>query len=434
MRHVWNVFKYELQRNLARKGYLFTTFALPVVLFIAYFGINALSESANDDDTEDSQTEALELFNQGIFIDYASGYVDLSGEFADVGDLPAWQLTAYPDEASAQTAIDNEEIEVYYIIAEDFAETQDVRLVLPTFSLDDFSEEPMRQLLLTSLSESVATDILIRLQFPIFMEEIKLESEADNAGVVVDAEAEQDENDDNFILVYGFAMIFMVSIFSTNGYLMQTVITEKETRVVEILISSVKPIQLLMGKILAMGCLGLFQIGVWIGTILILTQISGGSTVNSEALADIMDNIGDQLSAEIVLTILIYFVLGYLFFAAVFAAIGAISESMTNGPNIAAIFIMPAVALPMILLTQFIETPNGSLPQLLSMIPLTSPISMVMRVTSGEVPFGEIAVSMVLLIIFDVFVIWLAGRFFRAQSLLAGQTPKLRDIPAILRG
>lgn len=427
MRYIMTVFKYELQRNLARKGFLFTTFALPVLMFLAYFGVNAIAQNANDDDSTTSTQE------QDVFTDVASGYVDLSGVFAEAGDLSEWKLSYYPDEASAQTAMDNGEIDIFYIIAEDFVETQDVRLVLPTFSLEGFSEAPIRQLLLNVLSDDVATEVLLRLQFPVFVEEIRLESQADDDGVIIDADVQEEQEEDNFIVVYGFSILFMLAIFGTNGYLMQTVISEKESRVVEILISSVKPLYLLAGKILAMGVLGIIQIGVWVGTILILTQIAGNSS-NLPSQLDFMNGISEQLTVDVVLMVLLYFVLGYLFFAAIFAAVGAISESMANGPNFAAIFVMPATVLPMIMLNEFITSPNEGLPQILSLIPITAPISMIMRLTVVDVPIVEVVISVVLLIIFDIGMIWLAGRFFRAQSLLAGQTPKLRDIPAILRG
>src|SRR5690606_16029283 len=130
---------------------------------------------------------------------------------------------------------------------------------------------------------------------------------------------------------------------------------------------------------------------------------------------------------------IIYFVLGYLFFAAVYGAVGAISTSLQNGPNYAAIFSMPLI-LPFLMLTVFAETPNATIPVALSIFPLTSPISMIIRLVVTDVPFIELAVSILLLALADVFMIWLAGRFFRAQSLVAGQVPKLKDFAKLIFG
>src|SRR6185295_11530383 len=126
--------------------------------------------------------------------------------------------------------------------------------------------------------------------------------------------------------------------------------------------------------------------------------------------------------------LLLYFAAGYLFFAGAYGMIGAISNSMQEGPQFAVVFTLPAV-LPLYFLGIFISSPDGTLPVILSLIPITAPLAMVMRISVTTVPAWQIILSLALLVILDVVIIWLAGRLFRVQNLLAGQTPKWRDLP-----
>jgi ABC-2 type transport system permease protein len=113
--------------------------------------------------------------------------------------------------------------------------------------------------------------------------------------------------------------------------------------------------------------------------------------------------------------------------------VGAISNSMQEGPQLAVIFTLPAV-LPLYFLGLFISSPDGTLPVILSLFPVTAPLAMVMRISATTVPVWQIILSLALLVVMDVLIIWLAGRMFRVQNLLAGQVPKIRDLPKLLRG
>jgi ABC-2 type transport system permease protein len=209
---------------------------------------------------------------------------------------------------------------------------------------------------------------------------------------------------------------------------MQSVIEEKETRLIEILVSTVRPTELLAGKILALGSLGLLQIVVWLGSVLLLVRFM----VNLPALATTFLS-GIFLPGDILPIFLIYFFLGYLFFAAAYGMVGAISNSLQEGPQYAVIFTIPA-ALPFYFFSLFVTAPDGTIPTAMSLIPFTAPLAMVMRVVISAVPGWQIALSIVLLILADMGMLWLAGRLFRVNTLLAGQLPRLRDIPRLLRG
>lgn len=417
--HTLQVFLYELRRNLRRKGFLFTTFGIPLIAYVLFFGYQLITNLTRQDDEPHDTTQ--EILSSSQFENIRSaGYVDLTGMFSSPNARMSEVLTAYPDEDAARAALEAEVIDVYYIIPADYAETGDVVLVMPRFSMGQTTTGPIRQLILSHLAQGLDQDQFNRLVNPANFREINLQRDATGA---------QETNfGADFAVVYVFAIALMIGVFTTNGYLMQTIIEEKETRLIEILISGMRPTQLLAGKILAMGLLGLLQIVVWIGALLLLAHIAAGS-----ALPLLMSIANISLPPDKVALLLLYFILGYLFFAGAYGMVSAISTSMQEGPQYAVIFTLPAV-IPLYFLGIFIATPDAAMPVILSLFPVTSPLAMVMRISITTVPAWQILLSLALLVAMDAVMIWLAGRMFRVNTLLAGQTPKLRDIPKLLRG
>ncbi len=419
-RHIAHVFLYEFRRNFRRKGYLFTTFGIPLIAFVVYFGYQAVNRINTRNvspiaGASQAIASTAELF-KGIA---RAGYVDLSGQFPDAGDLKD-KLARYDDENAAQSALNSGKIDLYYVIPADYLKTGDVTLVMPRLNLGQISADPVRRLVLGQLSQGIDRNLFSRLVDPVTVQEINLQR--DSSGKT------QTNFGADFAVAYLFAILLMLAVFTTNGYMMQTVIEEKETRLIEILISSMRPTQLLAGKILALGLLGFLQIVVWLVAIVWLGRLAAGS-----GLTALVALISLNLTPMQVLIFLLYFIFGYLFFAAAYGMIGAISASMQEGPQFAVFFTLPA-AIPLYFISLFTTSPDAPLPVILSLIPVTAPLSMVMRISITTVPAWQIIVSLILLIALDAVMVWLAGRLFRVQTLLAGQAPKLRDIPRLIRG
>ncbi len=406
--HLLQVFRYEFRRNFRRGGYLFMTFGLPILGII---GLTAVVLIASLSTAAATRREG----GGSPFEVSHAGYVDLSGMFSDAGPLSD-RLTRYPDEETAQAALSNGQIEVYYLIPADYLETGEVIAVMPQFSIAPLNEELIQQLIVHTLTRGVDPILLARLQNPARFEEINLERTTTQ------------EYGTSYALVYTFAMMLTLGMFTTSGYLMQSIIEEKETRLIEILISSLRPVELLAGKVLAFGLLGLIQLAVWFGTVFAVIALAGlasGAFFTSVA--------GISIPPLTIVLVIVYFILGYLFFAACMAAIGGLSASQREGPQYTIIFTLPAV-IPLWFINFFLEAPNDTLPVVLSLIPFTSPLAMVERLAITNVPFWQVAVSLTLLVLTAAGTIWLAGRLFRVQTLLAGQFPKWQDIPKLVRG
>lgn len=418
--HLARVYLYELRRNFRRKGYLFATFGIPIIVIALLLGYHAVTTLGQDGGAPAEAPSPGAIFGVP---DNASegrtlGFVDLSGVLDGVDDTGS--LLRFPDEAAAAAALQADEIDSYYVIAADYLATGGVTLVQPTLSLGGVTERPIRELLRAALRQQIKDDALYyRLVDPTNVEQVNTQH-----GAAQPASAQ--DFDSSFVLVYVFVIALLTSLFMTNGYLLQAVVEEKESRIVEILISTVRPLLLLAGKILAYGTLGLFQILVWVAALLIVLQLG-------QLLASLSVLAGMFIPLDALPLVLVYFLLAYLFFAAAYGIVGALATTMREGPQYVVIFTLPAVV-PLYFISLFIEAPDAALPVILSLIPITAPLAMTMRLLLTAVPAWQIALSVGLLVLAIIFMMWLAGRLFRVQVLLAGQMPRLRDLPRLVRG
>jgi len=197
----------------------------------------------------------------------------------------------------------------------------------------------------------------------------------------------------------------------TSSFMMENVVEEKETRMVEMITTSITPLELLGGKILGLGALGLLQIVTWV--------LAGG------AIIAIRQDVAQMLSgvhypAWLLALAILYLFLGYILYGGLLSAIGASSTSMQEAQPIAGLFSLIAVA-PLFVLAQFLENPNGIWPTFLSLLPFTAPTAMMIRLVLGQVPWWQLAVSLGLLVATVVVVVWLAAWVFRIGLLMTGQ-------------
>lgn len=243
--------------------------------------------------------------------------------------------------------------------------------------------------------------------------------------------------------VIGFIMGFMIYITMLiyGSVVMQGVIQEKTNRVVEIIISSVRPFDLLMGKVLGIGAMGLVQMTFWAVLILGGAMFSGviismfldpanldlpASASQAELLAA-ADIVIPVINPFIFVWFVLYFLLGYLLYASIFSAIGSSVEQQQDAQSL-----MLPVMLPIIMSIMFLQTvvqaPNSTLAIVLSMIPFTSPISMVVRYAVTEVPVWQMFLSFSILVGSFVGAIWVSARIYRVGILMYGKKASIKDL------
>lgn len=236
-------------------------------------------------------------------------------------------------------------------------------------------------------------------------------------------------------LIGGFLIYIFIFMYGTM--VMRSVIEEKTNRIVEIVISSVKPFELMLGKIISVALVGLSQFAMWIILGFVFILIANGflsteidiTSLNAHE-GTLQSDINDSLMAlplkSLLTTFIIYFLGGYLLYGSLFAAIGAASDQETDSQQ----FIVP-ITIPLILsfiLVQIvIDNPHGGLAYWLSMIPFTSPIIMIARVPFG-VPLHELILSISLLILGFLFTTWLAGKIYRVGILMYGKKASYKEL------
>jgi ABC-2 type transport system permease protein len=259
-------------------------------------------------------------------------------------------------------------------------------------------------------------------------------------------------------VAYACGFLIYMFIFIYGVQIMRGVMEEKTSRIVEVVISSVKPFQLMMGKVLGIAAVGFTQLALWVLLSIGISSVMARSvspdkmvearvnrttaTVTTdtpqEKAAKKDTNIAAKMTAAlraadlnvplIVGCFLFYFLGGYLFYGALFGAIGSAVDNDTDTQQ----FMMP-VTMPLVLtfvVSQAVLTtnPNGQVAVWMSMIPFTSPIAMMMRLPFGGVPAWQLATSMVLLVLGFIFTTWLAGRIYRVGILMYGKKVNYREL------
>ena len=261
-------------------------------------------------------------------------------------------------------------------------------------------------------------------------------------------------------LVYigGFLMYMLVFIFGAQ--VMRGVIEEKTSRVVEVIVSSVKPVELMMGKIIGIALVGLTQFLIWVFLTIAITGIVKSTVLKSGDLAGVTQSVThsvlspeqqEQMAAEVpeinpelvefsklfesamnqpwglvILSFIFYFVTGYLLYASIFAAIGSAVDNETETQQ----FMLP-VTIPIILALMVamgtMQNPESSLSFWFSLIPLTSPIVMMARLPFG-VPYWQLAVSMFLMVVTFIAFVWMAAKVYRTGILMYGKKTSWQEI------
>lgn len=225
-------------------------------------------------------------------------------------------------------------------------------------------------------------------------------------------------------LAMAVGLLLYTTIFTASSYLMQSVTTEKESRVIELLLTSVSPLELLGGKVVGLGCLGALQLAVWGGFGLASLNIVA---VVAAALATA------HFGAATIVLAGVYFVFGYLFYASLMGAVGALVPSFQESGPLTFIVLLPAW-LPFLVFELLLQQPHGLVSRALSLFPPTAPLVMMLRLTSGGVPWTDVALSLVLLVLGAVGVLVLAARVFTATRLLAGEGFSLSRALTVLAG
>jgi ABC-2 type transport system permease protein len=413
MRSIWPVIKHEIKTTLRQRSFWFFTFLMPALLlgFQVYYVIqdSGLGNSGSDQATA---SEAAEETNATLTDAASIGLVDESGLIQEIpAGIPPNMFTPFPDQASARAALEAGEIEQYVRVSADYITTGQVTVYDKNFQIlqsgenmgvafDSANAWTLEHLLNVNLTGDERLVTTLRDPIPAVL----AEWHAVNPPVETDEGAQASAQIIANVMPYVYYFILIV----VSGYLMRSVTAEKENRTVEVLLLSLRPRELMIGKIVGLSTVAWLQLLVWLGGgILILDR--GSSWLNLSGL---------DLTPGFFLWAFLFLVFGYLLYASVMAAAGAIAPNAREAGKVTWLLILPLMPTLMFGST-FFENPHGTLSLLLSLFPFSAPSAMVTRLAVTQVPLWQPFLSLSGLAVTACLFVILAGRFFRADNLLS---------------
>ncbi len=390
------VLRHEISTILSRPSFLFAMFGIPII-GVAVFMVAAQLSKGNP-----AQSVLTQLISSPA-ITLPEGYVDESGIIKEIPpSIQSRSLLPFHDEASASQAVADGQISGYYVISADYIQSGKITNIRSDFN-------PLN-------TSGGSSDLQKILQVNLLGGDLQLADLINGptdlkSSSLSTAPQREESNMLTFFLPYAVTMLFYIIILSAASLLLSSVAKEKENRVMEILMVSVTPRQLLTGKIVGLGLLGLLQTIAWVGTGRIL--LARGATTFSLPAAF-------QLPASFLIWGIIFFLLGYAVYASLMAGLGALVPNLREASQATIVVIFPLIV-PIFLLSVLIEEPNSVLATILSIFPLTAPVAMMTRLSAGVVPFWQTLLAAVLLALTAMFVVRAVARMFHAQTILSGQ-------------
>jgi ABC-2 type transport system permease protein len=410
MRNVWIIGRHEFLTALLRPSFIIITILIPLLGLVS-LGVAAFAggqASSFIDRQFNGQTSP-------------TGIVDQSGLFTPI--LPNYrdQYQAFPDEASAKVALQRGKIDVLVIFPADYMQTGRITQVTAKDNLEnsvlgdsgDFKRFIVEHLLRTNTDTALNTRLLTPVST---VTQLDVNGKPSTGKGGLDAIF-------GYMVSYFIAIFLAISIFSSGGFLLQGVSQEKTSRVVEIILSSVTSWELLAGKVIGLGLLGLTRVGIWLGSAFVLAQ--GAVSMLSVSLP-----IAGR--PEVFILSGVYYILGFLIFSIVMGACGALGATQQEAQQLSGIFSMIAV-LPMWIGGFLFGNPNAPIARVLSWFPLTAPTMMLLRLPLGTVDTIDIVGSIAVLILTVPLVIWLGSKLFRYGLLMYGKRPSFRQMLHIMR-
>ena len=405
------VLKNEIITLLTRPSFWLVTFGLPLVGSLLFAGVGLISRNA----AASQNVSQILTSPQDL---RPTGYVDLSGLIRrfPTGDPPG-KFIAYPTETTARQALQAGQISAFYIVSPSYLRDGKITYIRPDFN-------PLAS------GGNLSGDFAWLLQLnlaggdTLFASLVNGPKKLDDVSLATSPQPDQ-KNALALWTPYIITILFYMLIIGSASLLLGNVSKEKENRIMEVLLTSVTPQQLLTGKILGLGLVGLGQTLLWFGTSFLLLNLSGRTF---------------KLPSDIHLPIsflawgLVFFVLGYAVYASLMAGLGALAPNLREASQATFVIMLPLMVPLFLSSSVFMEAPNGWIATGLSLFPLSAPVAMMARLSTGGVPWWQAPLAAVLLALTALLILRGVAGMFRAQALLSGQGFKLKTYLRALAG
>ncbi len=429
MNKILLIIQREYLSRVKKKSFLLMTLLVPLLIIGMYALVAVLTIQGGD-----AKTEVEVIDESGIF----------TGSFKDKGAVRFHTSTKSLAEAKKEVA-EGENFVLY--ISGDFEKTSQVQMfskkkpgISALGTIEDQMDEILRSKRLKDAGIDPETLNAVKSNVSIISKEITAEGEKDSSAGAA------------YAVGFAAAILIYMSLFIYGAQVMRGVIEEKTSRIIEVIVSSVKPFQLMMGKIIGIGLVGLTQFLLWIILSTTLTGVAGRQllkdrveTVSAadgkkDAVAATQSQMEqDGIGAEIIgamktinfsyilTTFLIYFLGGFMLYSALFAAVGSAVDSETETQQFMFPITLPLLFTYIMSFSFIVNNPDSTLSFWLSIIPFTSPIAMMVRLPFG-VPEWQLALSIALLIGGFILTTWVAARIYRVGILMYGKKTSYKEL------
>jgi len=397
------IFQHEFLHTIKRVGFIIMTLIVPVLALLA-IGIFQLVSAI----IEPSEVETTTI-----------GYVDEVSGFDQYTVQGHIELVRYDTQDDAKAALINGDVSEYFVIPRDYTSTG----VINHYTLEKQPETPAPTV--AAIKRFLTSNILAGKVPPATINVIDaplnlLTTRLTETGAV----ATEQGGWGNIIVPGLFSFLLGFSVIFSASYMLSGLVGEKENRLIEVLLSSVSTRQLITGKVLGLGAAGLIQVAVWLVSLPLLLNLA------SSSFGGFFSTI--QLPSNFIVLGLVYFILGYLFFVVVSAGIGAISTNTHEGQQLLMALTMP-VFIPFWFSSLLFIFPSNPIWVVLTIFPITAPVTTILRLGVSDVPIWQLAVSIVVLGLSIVGVLFVAIRVFRIYLLMYGKRPAWGEIIQNLR-
>lgn len=427
---LFTIISHEYSSKIKSKGFIIGTFLAPIAI-VLIFGVTIAVTLL----TQDSTSLKLAVVDQTEFI----------GNKLVQSDTSKYYLT-YLSESELKDSVNAESIDGYIVIEKDILEEGKLPVYTKGGGGIGFTESLDRNLSRILRDERMnkygASDSLRRA--------LKVGLDLNNKKVTESGEIKDDTTSQLTFVGYILGFVIYMLMFIYGSMISRSVVEEKSNRIIEIIASSAKPFEILLGKVLAVGSLGLTQILTWvilIGGIMMFAgpivamfvdidpaSLQGGMTADEATQAkvnDLMSNFPD-ISFGLILGFIFYFLAGYFIYATIFAALGSAVDNEQDAAQLqtpVSLFII----MPIIMIQGVMANPDATWVIAVSHFPLFAPILMVVRIAATNVPMWEIALSVVILTASFFGSLWVSSKIYRIGILMTGKKPKFKDIWKWLR-
>ncbi len=395
MRKLLRIARHEYVKVAGKRSFIVSTIGFPL-FFIAIMAFSIYMSIGGSDG------RALGVVDEaGVLVPQVAPTERASGE-------PLVAVRRFADEAAAQAALRDGQIQGYYLLPAGYLTGSPAKLYFWDKMPANAVQRDFDYYLRANLVEQVPADVRARaLAGPeITARSADGQQEVSGNGLV------------NFMLPFGIGFFFLIAVMSAGGYMLQAVTDEKENRTVEVMATSVSPNQLIFGKALGL-------IGVSLTQLLILLAVIVAGLAVGARFVDVLQEV--RVPWSLLLTIVLYFLPSFALIAGMMIAVGAAVTELRQGQQIVGVLNL-LFTLPYFFVVVFFTAPNSPLATLLTLFPTTSFITVTLRWGVSTIPAWQLAASWLLLCASAVAMTWVAARIFRAGMLRYGQRLDLRGI------